>query len=51
MDIDSGQNFVLTLNGQSGFERNETINCLSYNQKKGMKYTLSSFFLLSQMFD
>ncbi|XP_066914160.1 intraflagellar transport protein 140 homolog isoform X1 [Clytia hemisphaerica] len=36
IDIDNDQNYILNLNGNSAFVNGETINCLSYNAKKGV---------------
>lgn len=36
LDIDSDQNFVLNLDGNSTFRSGECINCLAYNHKQGI---------------
>ena len=34
-DVDKEENFVLNLEGQSGYSRDELITCIAYSSNKG----------------
>ena len=34
-DIDNEENYILTLDGHSGYDQHETITCIHYSEKKG----------------
>ena len=34
-DVDKEENFVLNLEGQSGYSRDELITCIAYSNNKG----------------
>ncbi len=37
-DVDKEENFVLNLEGQSGYARDELITCIDYSQNKGIRF-------------
>ena len=36
--MDNDENYVLSLDGHSGFQSGDSINCLSYSREKGVYY-------------
>ena len=46
-DIDNEENYILTLEGHSGYDQHENITCIHYSEKKGL-YELSYLFIPRQ---
>ena len=39
-DLENEENYILTLDGHSGYDSNETITCIHFCEKKGKKFIL-----------
>ena len=37
-DLENEENYILTLDGHSGYDSNETITCIHFCEKKGKKF-------------
>ena len=40
-DLENEENYILTLDGHSGYDQNETITCIHFCEKKGRSELLS----------
>ena len=43
-DLDNEENYILSLDGHSGYDPNENITCLAFSTSKGMFFVWMGFY-------